>query len=55
MGKSDLRILIGADASNFNKNIKAAQTQLVNFGNIAKSVGSSIKTALVGAFAIDSA
>lgn len=55
MGKSDLRILIGADASNFNKNIKAAQTQLVNFGNVAKSVGSSIKTALVGAFAIDSA
>lgn len=55
MGKSDLRILIGADASNFNKNIKAAQAQLVNFGNVAKSVGSSIKTALVGAFAIDSA
>lgn len=55
MGKSDLRIFIGADASNFNKNIKAAQTQLVNFGNVAKSVGSSIKTALVGAFAIDSA
>lgn len=55
MGKSDLRILIGADATQFNRNIKAAQTQLVNFGNVAKSVGSSIKTALVGAFAIDSA
>lgn len=55
MGKSDLRVFIGADASNFNKNIKAAQTQLLKFENVAKSVGSSIKTALVGAFAIDSA
>lgn len=55
MGKSDLRVFIGADASNFNKNIKAAQGQLVKFENVAKSVGSSIKTALVGAFAIDSA
>lgn len=55
MGKSDLRVIIGADASNFNKNIKAAQGQLIKFENVAKSVGSSIKTALVGAFAIDSA
>lgn len=55
MGKSDLRVFIGADASNFNKNIKAAQGQLIKFENVAKSVGSSIKTALVGAFAIDSA
>lgn len=55
MGKSDLRVFIGADASNFNKNIKAAQGQLVKFENVAKSVGSSIKTALVSAFAIDSA
>ena len=55
MSKSDLRIFIGADLKNFNRNIQAAQQQLVNFGNVAKSVGSSIKGALVGAFAVDSA
>lgn len=55
MGKSDLRVFIGADIQNFNKNIKAAQQQLSRFEGVAKNVGSSIKNVLVGAFAIDSA